>query len=124
MKGNAFGNHVRTARQSAKLSLRELGEKVRKPDGTAFSPQYLNDVEHGRRNPPDEDTIRQLARALDIDPEVLLAEAGREPEDVKAYLAAMPQEREVIGRLFRKARERGFKDWSQLERAIDEVKKK
>jgi transcriptional regulator with XRE-family HTH domain len=124
MTGNIFGNHIRRARQAAKLSLRELGERVRKPDGTAYSPQYLNDVEHGRRNPPDEDTIRQLATALSIDPEVLLAEAGREPETVKEYLTAMPNEREVIGRLFRKAKEKGFTDWSRLERAMDEVKKK
>lgn len=106
------------------MSLRELGTRVRKPDGTPFSPQYLNDVEHGRRNPPEEVVIRKLAEVLGLDPEVLLAKAGKEPEEVRQYLKEMPGEREVIGRLFRKARAAGFKDWSKLESDIDKGKKR
>ena len=124
MTGKQFGSVLMSARQKLGISLRELGERVRKPDGSPFSPQYLNDVEHGRRNPPDEPVIRQLAAALELDSEVLLALAGRDPEAVKEYLAAMPEERATVGRLFRRAREKGFKDWSRLERAMDEEKKR
>jgi len=117
-----FGDELKKARQRLGLSLRELGEKIRKPDGAAFSPQYLNDIEHGRRNPPDEALIRMLAEVLELDPEVLLARAGKGPKEFSEYLEAMPEEREVLGRLFRKAREQGFKDWSSVESAIDKDK--
>ena len=119
MSGKSFGDTIRIARQVHGLSLRELGERIRKPDGTSFSPQYLNDVEHGRRNPPDEAVVRQLATVLSLDPQTLLGQAGKEPEEIREYLADMPEEREVIGRLFRKARESKFKDWTAIESAID-----
>lgn len=123
MTGNPFGDAIRSARQARGLSLRELSEKVPKADGSTYSAQYLNDMEHGRRKPPDEQMIRDLARALDLDPEVLLALAGREPQEIRDYLTAMPEEREVIGRLFRKARERKFTDWEALEEQIEKEKK-
>lgn len=119
-----FGDVVREARQRAHLSLRDLGDRMRRPDGTSLSPQYLNDIEHGRRNPPDESVIRRMAAVLGLDEQVLLSLAGREPEEIREYLAAMPEEREVIGRLFRKARQHGFKDWKRIEQQIDTPEKK
>ena len=114
MTGKPFGETIKAARQRLGLSLRELGERVRRPDGAAFSPQYLNDIEHGRRNPPDEAVIQLLATALELDVQTLLAMAGKEPAEIREYLADMPEEREIIGRLFRMARERKFKDWDRI----------
>jgi transcriptional regulator with XRE-family HTH domain len=115
-----LGPVLQAARQKHGWSLRQLGERLRKEDGSSFSPQYLNDIEHGRRTPPS-DLVTQIAGLLSLDPQVLLALAGHEPPEVKEYLAEMPEQGETIGRLFRKARERGFKDWNTL---LLEIEKK
>lgn len=112
---------VREARQKKGLSLRELGDRIRKADGTALSPQYLNDIEHGRRNLPDEPLLSQLAEVLGLDPNVLRSLAGREPKEVTSYLSAMPEQTEEVGRLFRKAREVGFRDWKTFEAELDKL---
>ena len=117
--GTRFGDAVREARQRAGISLRELGERVKKADGSPMSPQYLNDIEHGRRNPPDEDVVRQMAKVLDLDVNVLLTLAGKEPSEIKEYLEDMPDKSESIGRLFRKAKEKKFSDWESLFDLID-----
>jgi transcriptional regulator with XRE-family HTH domain len=119
-----LGDVVRDARQKKGMSLRQLGERLRKDDGSTMSPQYLNDIEHGRRNPPDEPILRQLAGVLDLDANTLCALAGREPKDVKKYLAEMPEQSEVVGRLFRVARQHGFSDWAALEKEIERKAKK
>jgi transcriptional regulator with XRE-family HTH domain len=116
---NKLGTMLREARQQRGLSLRELGERLKKADGTNLSPQYLNDIEHGRRNPPDEPMLRQLAKVLHVEASVLLALAGQQPKEVAQYLSEMPEESETVGRLFRAAREHGFRDWAALEREIE-----
>src|SRR6266851_4578768 len=121
---NKFGDTIREARQRLKLSLKAVGDKLRKEDGTNVSPQYLNDLEHGRRNPPDENLITQMAKVFALDAEKLLALAGKEPVEVQEYLEEAPEERGSIGRLFRKAREKGFKDWDSLEKQIERAEKK
>lgn len=110
---------IREARQGLKLSLQKVGEKLRKDDGTTVSPQYLNDLEHGRRNPPDENLVKQMARVLALDVDTLLSLAGKGPAEVQEYLEQAPAERGNIGRLFRKAKEVGFKDWDALEKHIE-----
>lgn len=119
LDANKFGDAIREARQRLKLSLQKVGEKLRKDDGTSLSPQYLNDLEHGRRNPPDEKLVAQMAKVLDINPDTLLSLAGKGPVEVQEYLEDAPEERGNIGRLFRKAKEAGFKDWGTLEKQID-----
>jgi transcriptional regulator with XRE-family HTH domain len=47
-----FGTLISEARRSKGLSQKDLAAKVKKEDGQAISPQYLNDIEHDRRNPP------------------------------------------------------------------------
>lgn len=116
-----FGPALQEARQKRGWSLRQLGERLYKEDGTSFSPQYLNDIEHGRRNPP-EDLVIQMAKVLDLDEKLMLSLAGREPPEVKAYLADMPDQGEPVGRLFRKAREKGFKDWDDLLKLMEKRK--
>ena len=68
-----------------------------KEDGSPISPQYLNDIERDRRNPPSEYLIGEFAQALRLDAEVLHYAAGQmppelrdgyRPEDVKRAFAA------------------------------------
>ena len=78
-----FGEAITQARKNRKLSQREVAAGTRKEDGTPISAQYLNDIEHDRRNPPSEFITRQLARMLDIESDYLLFLAGRWPSDLR-----------------------------------------
>jgi len=78
-----FGSVIAEERKKAKLSQKELAALIKKEDGTQISPQYLNDIERGRRNAPSDYLIEQFAKALKIDVARLYYWAGKIPEDVK-----------------------------------------
>ncbi|HEV8623121.1 MAG TPA: helix-turn-helix transcriptional regulator [Acidimicrobiia bacterium] len=65
----AFGSFVRTQRQLAKLSLRELAELAR------VSNPYLSQIERGLHEPSIR-VIQAIAKALDISTETLLTQVG------------------------------------------------
>src|SRR5437763_6973507 len=65
----AFGNFVRTQRQLAKLSLRELAELA-----TVSNP-YLSQIERGLHEPSIR-VIKAIANALEISTETMLAQVG------------------------------------------------
>ena len=65
----AFGAFVRTQRQLAKLSLREMAELA------MVSNPYLSQIERGLHEPSIR-VIRSIAKALDISAETLLAQVG------------------------------------------------
>ncbi|MDQ1488611.1 MAG: hypothetical protein QOJ23_1125 [Actinomycetota bacterium] len=70
----AFGSFVRTQRQLAKLSLRELAELA-----TVSNP-YLSQIERGLHEPSIR-VIKAIANALDISTETLLAQVGLVGDD-------------------------------------------
>ena len=70
----AFGSFVRTQRQLAKLSLRELAELAR------VSNPYLSQIERGLHEPSIR-VIQAIAKALDISTETLLAQVGLVGDD-------------------------------------------
>lgn len=61
-----FGKAVAEARKEKKLSQKQLASRILKEDGTPISPQYLNDIERDRRNPPGEYFISQFAKILEV----------------------------------------------------------
>ena len=65
----AFGSFVRTQRQLAKLSLRELAELA-----TVSNP-YLSQIERGLHEPSIR-VIKAIANALEISTETMLAQVG------------------------------------------------
>jgi transcriptional regulator with XRE-family HTH domain len=65
----AFGEYLRTQRQLAEMSLRELAAHTR------VSNAYLSQIERGLHQPSVR-VIRAVAEALGIPPEKLLARAG------------------------------------------------
>ena len=77
-----FGEAITQARKDKKLSQKEVAAVTLKEDGGVISAQYLNDIEHDRRNPPSEYIIRQLATTLDLEVDYLFFLAGRLPSDV------------------------------------------
>ncbi len=77
-----FGRLIAEARKQMHLSQKELAAKILKEDGEAISPQYLNDIEHDRRNAPSDGLLQQFALVLSIDIVVLYFYAGAlAPED-------------------------------------------
>lgn len=77
----SFGEIVAAARKRRAWSLRQLAEKVLNEDGDPVTPQYLNDIEHGRRTPAEHIT-KQLAKALGVSADRLFHQAGRLPPDI------------------------------------------
>jgi transcriptional regulator with XRE-family HTH domain len=84
---SSFGRAIASARKQLKMSQKDLAGKIRKEDGEAITPQYLNDIEHDRRSPSSDHMVKEFARVLgagtEITEELLYLLAGRVPADVK-----------------------------------------
>ena len=78
-----FGQQISEARKGLGLSQKDLAASITKEDGQSISPQYLNDIEHDRRNPPSEDMIYQFAKKLKIEVEILFYLTGKIPEELQ-----------------------------------------
>lgn len=78
-----FGRAIADARKKTNLSLRELAEQIKKEDGSPISPQYLNDLEHDRRNVPADFLLQQFAQVLNIPIEILYYYAGEIPSELR-----------------------------------------
>ena len=76
------GQTIAEARKRAGMTQKELAAKIKKEDGTPISPQYLNDIEHDRRGAPPDFLLKQLAKILDLDPDLLAYRGGRLPENI------------------------------------------
>lgn len=80
----SFGQTIARARRSKPLSQKELAAMiVKEEDGAPISAQYLNDIEHNRRNPTSDHLIRQFAKALKLQEEILFFLAGKIPDDLR-----------------------------------------
>lgn len=100
---SSFGCAISSARKKLGLSQKDLANKILKEeDGTPITPQYLNDIEHDRRNPSSDNIVKQLAAELDIHPDVLYSLAGRVPGDV-VLKNKPPQQIQQAFTAFRKA---------------------
>lgn len=86
-----LGEVLYDARVAADLSLRDLAKKLN------ISPSYISDIENARRV-PSEDVMKQLAEALELNFDDLMARAGRVGEQAERYLKQHP----TAGALFRK----------------------
>lgn len=74
-----FSRLVSGAMERRGLGLRELCRLAK------VDPSFLSKVLAGKRNPPaEEDVLRRLAAALEMDPVVLSVSAGRLPSEWKA----------------------------------------
>jgi transcriptional regulator with XRE-family HTH domain len=77
-----FGQIITEARRKLGLSQKELAMRIKKEDGGPISPQYLNDIERDRRNPPSEFLINQFAKELRIRKDFLILAAGTLPNEL------------------------------------------
>ena len=104
---NEFGELISATRKSFAMSQRELAAKIKKEDGQPISIQYLNDIEHGRRNPPtSEHLMEQFAKALRLAKDRLMVTAGYLPSDIvepiKRLSRTDPDKAETVLRAFRR----------------------
>lgn len=98
---NDFGKKIKKRRQELKYSLRRVCEQVKNEDGVSISVSYLNDIEQGYRNPPNNKIIVQLANFLNFDSQELLNLADK----VHPIVEEVSKEAEV-GVLFRQIAEK------------------
>jgi transcriptional regulator with XRE-family HTH domain len=68
-----------------RFSLRQVAERV------GVEPSYLSKVERGVTAPPSEDTLRRLSEELGLDPDVVLALAGKVSADLRNAIRRRPQ---------------------------------
>jgi len=83
---STFGTTVRRLREEKKIGLRKFAQMV------GMSPTYLSKVERDEFNPPSEEKIRAIAKALSQDVDELLALAGRLSSDLADIIQRHPRE--------------------------------
>jgi transcriptional regulator with XRE-family HTH domain len=101
-----FGEAITNLRHTRGFNQRELASRIRKEDGNPISQQYLNDIENGRRNPPGDHIIEQLAKALKTDAAFLSYVAGQMPHELRQLIDDPEALRAAIA-AFRKAATKG-----------------
>jgi transcriptional regulator with XRE-family HTH domain len=98
----SFGETIRNKRKQLSLSQKELATRVMKDDGTPISPQYLNDIEQGKRNPDSDAMIEHFAHVLELEKDILYFWARKLPADL-TKLNAPPEKIVRAYTAFRKA---------------------
>ena len=83
MAADTFGKAITLARKAKGLSQKELASLIIKEDGQSITPQYLNDIEHDRRNPTSDHMVEQFARVLEQSADYLSWLVGKLPSDVR-----------------------------------------
>jgi transcriptional regulator with XRE-family HTH domain len=101
-----FGQAIAAARKSKMLSQKQLASMILKDDGKPISPQYLNDIERDRRNPPGEYLISQFAKILNVPEEYFYFLAHEIPpkyrQDDSANPAQVQEAFEAFARSYRR----------------------
>lgn len=80
-----FGETIRDLRVAQDLGLRETATKV------GISPAYLSRIERGKERPPRPEIIKELARVLAADPDVLFRLSSSTDPEVVDYLHDQPE---------------------------------
>jgi len=80
----SFGDTIRDLRTAQDLGLRETATRV------GISPAYLSRIERGKEHPPRPEVIKELAKVLAADPDVLFRLSSSTDPDVVAFLHNQP----------------------------------
>ena len=67
-----------------RFSVRQVAERV------GIEPSYLSKVERDQGSPPAEDTLRRLALELNVEPDLLLALAGKVSKELQDVIRRRP----------------------------------
>ena len=80
----SFGETIRDLRVAQDLGLRETATKV------GVSPAYLSRIERGKERPPRPEVVKELAKVLAADPDVLFRLSSSTDPEVADYLHHQP----------------------------------
>jgi HTH-type transcriptional regulator, competence development regulator len=80
-----FGETIRNLRVALNFGLRETAIKA------GISPTYLSRMERGKERPPKPEVIKELAKVLAADPDVLFRLASSTDPDIGDFLNHHPQ---------------------------------
>ena len=80
----SFGKTIRDLRVAQDLGLRETAGKV------GISPAYLSRIERDKERPPRPELIKELAKLLAADPDVLFRLSSSTDPEVAEYLHDQP----------------------------------
>lgn len=86
----SFGEFLRRHREQQNITLRKFAGLV------GMSPTYLSKVERDEMPPPSEEKIRAISKVLNLDPDELLARAGRVAADLEAIIQERPKQLAVL----------------------------
>lgn len=75
--GESFGTRIQQLRREHGMTQRQVAAEL----GIDFT--YLSKLENDRGEPPGEETVRRLAQLFGVDPEELLAKAGKVPSELR-----------------------------------------
>lgn len=100
------GEAIARTRKDLAISQKELARRIKKEDGSPISPQYLNDIERDRRNPPSSYLLDRFAEQLGLPQEYLHFLARQLPEGI-ATGDYEPDRVESAFKAFRKALQDG-----------------
>lgn len=95
-----FGETIRDLRVAQDLGLRETAIKV------GISAAYLSRIERGKERPPRPEVIKELAKVMAADPDVLFRLSSSTDPEVVGYLHDQPE----VMNLLRYIKEAGFNE--------------
>lgn len=78
-----LGQYIASERKKRGFSQKDLAARILKEDGKQISPQYLNDIELGRRHPSSDHLLQQFANQLAVDIDYLYWLVAEFPPDIR-----------------------------------------
>jgi len=115
MNDNSFGYALREFRRAAKLSQRELANRI----GVDFS--YISKIENERLPPPSADKIVEICRVLGIRPEELLALVGKIPTSVHKTLSSSKAAQEFLSEM--QQMDLTDEEWKKMVRSLRDLRR-
>ncbi|HEV2160665.1 MAG TPA: helix-turn-helix transcriptional regulator [Stellaceae bacterium] len=97
-----FGGAISQKRKQLGLSQKQLAARIQREEGGQISPQYLNDIEHDRRNPSSDHIIGEFARELSLKPDYLYVLAGRIPTRLRDLTFSEQQVDRLVAAAYRR----------------------
>jgi HTH-type transcriptional regulator, competence development regulator len=107
-----FGETIRNLRLAQDLGLRETATKV------GISPAYLSRIERDKERPPRPDIVKELARVLAADPDVLFRLSSSTDPEIAGYLHDQPE----VMALLRYIKENSFSE-AEIQNLIQAAEK-
>lgn len=84
----SFAEFIKRRRRELALTQMKIAARIIQDDGKPLSLQYLNDLENGRRGAPLDYVLKQLAKVLRVELDLLYFRAGRIPPDLQKRLVS------------------------------------